>query len=333
MFVDILPLCIFETIIFTNIMNPELEKLLEYALADGQLSDKEKRVLFKKAEKLGVDPEELEIILEARQNSKLKEHENKVRKCAACGDVLKTLNPLCKACGYVNSYDEDDYEDPLYEEAGRDLDKLERDVENSKKLSESPKEYTDDIQKTIAVVTQKYGGYPGLMERINELSETFEEALHDYKKNKRQNLISWIIALMLLGGIVIGLYFIYANAANSPIPLTEKYIHKKNIAKAKVAAARIEDSSSREFYLFEIKLLEADSLVKIKRYDEAFGIINLIKDSSERKEKIDEVIEIQVTDLIEQKKYSEALEKAKTASYGTESTLIEKIEFAQKNTK
>lgn len=39
-------------------MNQDLEKLIELTLADGQLSEKERTVLFRKAKELGVDHDE-----------------------------------------------------------------------------------------------------------------------------------------------------------------------------------------------------------------------------------------------------------------------------------
>ena len=47
-------------------MNPEIEKLIEFALADGVISDKEREIIRRKAEKLGEDPDEAEMILEAK---------------------------------------------------------------------------------------------------------------------------------------------------------------------------------------------------------------------------------------------------------------------------
>ena len=46
--------------------NEELEQLIEIALTDGTLTDKKKDVIFKKAQALGVDIDELEMVLEAR---------------------------------------------------------------------------------------------------------------------------------------------------------------------------------------------------------------------------------------------------------------------------
>ena len=45
-----------------QIYNPYLENLIEMALADGELTEKEKQVLFKKAEAQGIDLDEFEII-------------------------------------------------------------------------------------------------------------------------------------------------------------------------------------------------------------------------------------------------------------------------------
>ena len=47
-------------------MNPELEKLIDFALADGVITDKEREIIRKKAEKLGEDPDEAEMILDAK---------------------------------------------------------------------------------------------------------------------------------------------------------------------------------------------------------------------------------------------------------------------------
>jgi len=48
----------------------QLEKLIEIALHDGVLTEKEKQVLFKKAESLGIDHDEFEMVLESRLHEK-----------------------------------------------------------------------------------------------------------------------------------------------------------------------------------------------------------------------------------------------------------------------
>ena len=46
-------------------MHPEIEKLIEMAVADGQVTDKEREIILRKAEKLGLDRDEVEMYLES----------------------------------------------------------------------------------------------------------------------------------------------------------------------------------------------------------------------------------------------------------------------------
>ena len=44
--------------------NERLENLIDAALADGELTEKEKQILFKNAQVLGVDLDEFEMVLD-----------------------------------------------------------------------------------------------------------------------------------------------------------------------------------------------------------------------------------------------------------------------------
>ena len=46
--------------------NEKLEELIDAALADGVLTEKEKQVLFKKAQEMGIDLDEFEMVLDSR---------------------------------------------------------------------------------------------------------------------------------------------------------------------------------------------------------------------------------------------------------------------------
>ena len=110
-----------------SMYNEQLEKLIDYALADGELTEKEKQVLFKKAESMGVDLDEFEMVLDARLvELKKKEAElshsqelelakakaatqasapksekfGDVRKCPSCGAMLQSFQTKCDECGY-----------------------------------------------------------------------------------------------------------------------------------------------------------------------------------------------------------------------------------------
>ena len=55
--------------------NEKLEALITAALADGVLTDKEKEILFKKAEAMGIDHDEFELVLDGRLAKRKKEME------------------------------------------------------------------------------------------------------------------------------------------------------------------------------------------------------------------------------------------------------------------
>lgn len=99
-----------------QVYNEYLENLIEMALADGELTEKEKQILFKKAEAQGIDLDEFEMVLDAKLYEKQKSMQmtqpntqgaapvsNKlgdVRKCPACGAILESFSTRCPDCGH-----------------------------------------------------------------------------------------------------------------------------------------------------------------------------------------------------------------------------------------
>lgn len=94
--------------------NEKIETLINAALADGVLTEKEKQVLLKRAQAEGIDLDEFEIVLEARliqlkkaeikSQPKLTPKTNKLgelQKCPACGEIVPILSGVCSSCGYI----------------------------------------------------------------------------------------------------------------------------------------------------------------------------------------------------------------------------------------
>ena len=98
-----------------GIYGNHLEHLIDMALADGELTEKEKQVLFKKAEAMGIDLDEFEMVLDARLFEKQKAMQvsqpiatgaaptsNKygdVKKCPGCGAIVESFTTRCPDCG------------------------------------------------------------------------------------------------------------------------------------------------------------------------------------------------------------------------------------------
>lgn len=98
-----------------DVYNNVIERLIEAALADGQLTEKEKQILFKKAQGLGIDLDEFEMVLDAKLFEKKKAMAKEVnqntsapqstkygdvKKCPACGAMIKAFVVSCPDCGY-----------------------------------------------------------------------------------------------------------------------------------------------------------------------------------------------------------------------------------------
>lgn len=95
--------------------NKTIEKLIELALVDEKLTEKEKNILFKKAEEAEIDLDEFEMVLEARlfeklQNSKQQDisfqNSDKygvVKKCPSCGAIVIPFSAKCSDCDYYFS--------------------------------------------------------------------------------------------------------------------------------------------------------------------------------------------------------------------------------------
>lgn len=94
----------------------ELEEVIEAALADGVLTDKERAVLHKRAQAEDVDPDELDVVIDGRLAKKKKEEDwlrpvppktvesNKVgnvMKCPNCGAPYQPGTGKCSECGHL----------------------------------------------------------------------------------------------------------------------------------------------------------------------------------------------------------------------------------------
>lgn len=93
--------------------NEQIENLINLALADGELTEKEKQILFKKAEVAGIDLDEFEMVLDAKLFEKQQtvkadappvaapksDKLGDVKKCPACGSMVQSFQIKCSDCG------------------------------------------------------------------------------------------------------------------------------------------------------------------------------------------------------------------------------------------
>ena len=95
--------------------NEKIESLINFALADNELTEKERQILFKKAEEAGIDLDEFEMVLDAKLHQKklsTKEPDapvaatpksdklGDIKKCPACAAIVGSFQGICSDCGH-----------------------------------------------------------------------------------------------------------------------------------------------------------------------------------------------------------------------------------------
>jgi len=93
-------------------MNEQLNQLIEFAIADGVVTEKERAVLYKKALELGVDKDELGLVLDGKLHLKQQEiakqstqktttqKHGDFKKCPSCGAPIESFSTKCTDCGH-----------------------------------------------------------------------------------------------------------------------------------------------------------------------------------------------------------------------------------------
>ena len=142
--------------------DPQLEQLIDIALGDGELNEKEKQVLLKKADAMGVDRDELEMVLESRLANMKKaaagnepaqpksQKAGAVKKCPACGAIVQSFMGACPECGYA------------FEDVNANL---------------TSKELADKLQRLTAEWDAKINGFRGFSWQKTAMRKDKDEAL------------------------------------------------------------------------------------------------------------------------------------------------------------
>lgn len=86
-------------------MHEDIQKLIDIVKEYGELTDKQKEIILRKAEKLGEDVDEVEMLLESIKFQSPQKSENsvriKMRNCPNCGAKVPANDVKCPECGYI----------------------------------------------------------------------------------------------------------------------------------------------------------------------------------------------------------------------------------------
>lgn len=203
-----------------NLIPEELNALIQQYLTDGVLTDKERQVILKKAEKMGLDRDEIELYLDAEVQKIDQQTDAAVRKqkgktCPFCGGSVPQLTDKCPHCG-----------ENITPEASKELQEIFDNLEEALVDFKSGK----DIAKSKATVERfmrkakmYYDNNPKIQKLLAEVEMESAKAEKVAKTNARKNAFvkiltyNWKITAAVILAVLIGIFMLFHESDEAQI--------------------------------------------------------------------------------------------------------------------
>lgn len=194
-----------------HLIPEELDALIQQYLTDGVLTDKERQVILKKAEGLGLDRDEIDLYLDAEiqkvdQATDVAARRQKGKQCPYCGGSIPQLTDKCPHCG-----------ENITPDASKELQEIFDNLEDALVNLKSGKDIHASkatVERYVRKAKMYYGSNPKVQKLLEEVEiETInaeKNAKSLARKNTMVNLITanWkvtaVIAIALIAAIIWG---------------------------------------------------------------------------------------------------------------------------------
>ena len=177
----------------------ELNELIQEYLTDGVLTSKEREVVLKKAEKMGLDRDEIDLYLDAQvqkidQSTDAIMRKQKGKACPICGAPIPLLTDKCPECGQF-----------VTPEASKELQEIIENLEEELVDFKSGKNY-DRSKATVERFSRKaelyFSNNPKIKSLLAIVKEEMIQAEKVVKSRKRKNLLknkwTWVTLSFVL---------------------------------------------------------------------------------------------------------------------------------------
>lgn len=180
----------------------QLEEVIEAALADGVITEKERAVLHKKALQEGVDPDEVDVVIDGRlqqMQNEVDKAKQKVRKCPSCGEIIPAMTAVCPSCGQVI-----DTSNPDNKALQKYMNKLEDALVKLKENGAS--KYNNKVKAELEGMIRQGRSLYGDNKKIAYLISEVEASIAKFDKAHRNHVIMKIaivvFTVLLFGGVI-----------------------------------------------------------------------------------------------------------------------------------
>ena len=190
-----------------NVLIPEeLQALIDQYLTDGVLTDKERAVILKKAEGMGLDRDEIDLYLDAEvqkidQATDAAVRRQKSKACPYCGASIPQLTDKCPECSQY-----------ITPEASKELQDILDNLEDALVYMKSGKDYEKNkatVERYVRKASLYYSNHPKIKILLNEVESEKKDVENKMRTISRTNsLISilknkWVwAAIPIIMGII-----------------------------------------------------------------------------------------------------------------------------------
>lgn len=176
----------------------ELEQLIQEYLTDGVLSDKERAVILKKAEGMGLDRDEIDFYLDAQVQKIDQATDAAVRKqrgetCPYCGGSVPQLTDKCPHCG-----------ENITAQASEELQEIFENLEDALVNMKSRTNYTKNkaiVERYSRKAKMYYGSNPKIQKLLQEVENEMFEAEKKAKSTQRKDAFLSFIKSKWMGAL------------------------------------------------------------------------------------------------------------------------------------
>lgn len=173
-----------------NLIPEELDALIKVYLTDGVLTDKERQVILKKAEGMGLDRDEIDLYLSAQvqkidQATDAAVRRQRGKQCPHCGTYVSQLTDKCPECGQY-----------ITPEATKELEEILDNLEEALVNMKSRENF--DRNKAIVERYERkakmyYSNHPKIKALLAEVDAEMEKAETKLKSIERKETLTSII--------------------------------------------------------------------------------------------------------------------------------------------
>jgi hypothetical protein len=183
-------------------MHPEIEKLIDLALADGKITENERAVIYKKAMEFGISAEEIDLVLDAKKHLQHKAVLGNQVKCPACGALNSGIVKTC-LCGYV--FNTGTITDSKSLESSIEI--LENLIIDVRSLSSSSSnEHVESliarVEKEIRYIRTRYADNLEVKKLLSELELLSEKYISKSQKKIKNRRLIYVALICLVLGII-----------------------------------------------------------------------------------------------------------------------------------